>query len=118
MCEFGFPFSRERERLKPYLENSRRQSFRLRSGHKCAHLYTESAEYQYLKKLDAVKSWFRGSVEQILSAYGREHNIQKEDLFLGKSIKLEVIMKMLTLDCSYQLVAGSRLWPARESCTP
>lgn len=62
---------------------SRRQSFRLRSGHKCAHLYTESAVYQYLKKLDAVKAWFRGNVEQVLNIYGPEHNIQKEDLFLG-----------------------------------
>ena len=80
------------------ISHSRRQSFRLRSGHKCAHLYTESAEYQYLKKLDAVKAWFRGSVEQILSVYGREHNIQKEDLFLGKSVNMEVLIQMLTFD--------------------
>lgn len=71
---------------------SRRQTFRLRRGHKCAHVYTESAEYQYLKKLDTVKAWFRGNLEQILNVYGREHNIQKEDLFLSKSFVLKVII--------------------------
>ncbi len=62
----------------------RRQSFRLRAGHKCAILYTESAEYHYVKKLDAAKAWFRGNIDQILSVYGREHNVQKEEVFLGK----------------------------------
>jgi viroplasmin and RNaseH domain-containing protein len=52
-------------------------------------VYTESAEYQYLKKLDGAKAWFRGNVEQIMNVYGREHNIQKEDLFLGEWTNLE-----------------------------
>ncbi|KAF8154194.1 hypothetical protein B0H34DRAFT_80502 [Crassisporium funariophilum] len=61
---------------------SRRQSFVLRAGHKCAHMYTESAEYQYIKVLKAPKAWFQANVELILHIYGRDHNIHKEDLFL------------------------------------
>ncbi|KDR78325.1 hypothetical protein GALMADRAFT_245445 [Galerina marginata CBS 339.88] len=69
-------------RTRGDLPITRRHSFRLHAGHKCAHLYTESAEYHYLKKLDAPKSWFQANVDVILKHYGREHNIQKEDLLL------------------------------------
>ncbi|PPQ65454.1 hypothetical protein CVT24_010785 [Panaeolus cyanescens] len=63
----------------------RRQSFRLRSGHKSAFMYTESADYQYLKKLDAPRAWLQANVDTILSLYGREHSLQKEDIFLAIS---------------------------------
>jgi hypothetical protein len=65
---------------------SRRQSFRLRAGHKAAHLYSESVEYQYIKKLEAPKAWFKANVDSILNFYGQQHNIQKEDLFLVISL--------------------------------
>ena len=84
------PLLREFRLLNSYRRSTsnwfprRRQSFRLRTGHKHAVLYTESAEYHYLKKLDAAKAWFRGNIDQVLSIYGREHNVQKEDVFLGK----------------------------------
>ena len=65
-------------------EFSRRESFSLRAGHKCAHMYTESAEYQYMKMLTTPKAWFQANVDATLQIYGRDHNIQKEDLLLGK----------------------------------
>ena len=63
---------------------SRRESFLLRAGHKCAHMYTESAEYQYMKMLTTPKAWFKANIDATLQIYGRDHNIQKEDLLLGK----------------------------------
>ncbi|KAF8968828.1 hypothetical protein BDZ97DRAFT_1654578 [Flammula alnicola] len=65
---------------------ARRHSFRLRAGHKCAHIYTELAEYHYMKKLDAPKAWFQANADFILNFYGQGHNIQKEDLFLVISL--------------------------------
>ena len=62
---------------------SRRHSFRLRAGHKAAHLYSESTEYHYMKKLEAPKAWFKANADSILKIYGQQHGIQKEDLFLG-----------------------------------
>jgi len=70
--------------LRPHIVSySRRHSFRLRSGHKCAYIYAESAEFHYLKNGDAPKIWFRSHIDQILDTYSRPHNIQKEDVFLG-----------------------------------
>ncbi|KIM41815.1 hypothetical protein M413DRAFT_138529 [Hebeloma cylindrosporum] len=65
---------------------SRRHSFRLRAGHKAAHLYSESAEYHYMKKLEAPKAWFKANADSILNFYGQQHGIQKEDLFLVISL--------------------------------
>ena len=48
-------------------------------------MYTESAEYQYMKMLTTPKAWFQANVDATLQIYGREHNIQKEDLLLGKA---------------------------------
>ncbi|KAF9481618.1 hypothetical protein BDN70DRAFT_876101 [Pholiota conissans] len=73
-----------RSRSEPPI--ARRQTFRLRAGHKCAHLYTESAEYHYVKRLDAPKAWFHENADRILGVYGKEHGIQKEDLFLVISL--------------------------------
>ncbi|KAF8900160.1 hypothetical protein CPB84DRAFT_1847410 [Gymnopilus junonius] len=65
---------------------SRRHSFILDAVHSSAHLYAESLEYHYLKKLDASKSWFQDNVDSVLQLYGKEHNIQKEDLHLVISL--------------------------------
>ncbi|CAA7262077.1 unnamed protein product [Cyclocybe aegerita] len=71
---------------KPEGLPTRRQSFRLRSGQKSAHIYTETPEYLYMKKLDAPKAWFKAHCETILNVYGKEHNIQREDIFLVISL--------------------------------
>lgn len=47
-------------------------------------MYTESAEYQYMKMLTTPKAWFKANVDAILQIYGCHHNIQKEDVLLGK----------------------------------
>ncbi|KAF5329648.1 hypothetical protein D9619_008927 [Psilocybe cf. subviscida] len=65
---------------------SRRKSFRLRAGHRCAHLYAESTEYHYMKNVDAARAWFKANVGMILHAYGQAHNIRREDLFLVISL--------------------------------
>ncbi|PPQ82740.1 hypothetical protein CVT25_009294 [Psilocybe cyanescens] len=64
----------------------RHHSFRLRAGHKSAHIYTESAEYHYMKKLEAPRAWFRANADLISSFYGKAHSIQKEDLLLVISL--------------------------------
>ena len=66
---------------------SRRYSSPLRTGHKTAHLFTETTLYQYVADpdLSAPRHWFQANVEQILEIYGTEHAIQKEDLMLGES---------------------------------
>ena len=70
--------------LNFYFTFRRRESFSLRAGHKCAHMYTESAEYQYMKMLTTPKAWFKANIDATLQIYGRDHNIQKEDLLLGR----------------------------------
>jgi hypothetical protein len=62
---------------------SRRYSFPLRSGHKTAHLCTETTVYSYIENLEAPKKWFRANVDTIMHLYGETHRMQKEDLFLG-----------------------------------
>ena len=47
-------------------------------------MYTESAEYQYMKMLTTPKAWFKANIDATLKIYGRDHNIQKEDLLLGR----------------------------------
>lgn len=47
-------------------------------------MYTETTEYQYIKKLKAPKAWFKANAGAILNIYGAEHNIQKEELFLSE----------------------------------
>ncbi|KAK7677870.1 hypothetical protein QCA50_019182 [Cerrena zonata] len=61
---------------------SRRYSSPLRTGHKAAHLFTESALYRYIEDLATPKAWFKANIDHILDLYGAEHNIQKEDLYL------------------------------------
>ena len=54
-------------------------------------MYTESAEYQYMKMLTTPKAWFKANIDATLKIYGRDHNIQKEDLLLGKRYDMPVI---------------------------
>ncbi|TCD62466.1 hypothetical protein EIP91_006836 [Steccherinum ochraceum] len=61
---------------------SRRYSSPLRTGHKTAHLFTESTVYRYVEDLTTPKTWFKANVDHILALYGKEHAIQKEDLYL------------------------------------
>lgn len=62
---------------------SRTQSFQLRAGHKVAYLYAETTMYRYLENLDVPKKWFQANIDHIMKLYGREHQLTKEDLFLG-----------------------------------
>jgi abelson tyrosine-protein kinase 1 len=60
-----------------------RYSFPLRAGHKHAYLCTENTSYRYMVDTDAAKAWFKSNVEKIMLLYGKEHTIQREDVFLG-----------------------------------
>lgn len=62
---------------------SRRYSAPLRLGHKTAHLFTESTAYRYIETLGTPKAWFKANVDTILGRYGVEHQITREDLYLG-----------------------------------
>ncbi|CAL1697553.1 unnamed protein product [Somion occarium] len=61
---------------------SRRYSSPIRTGHKAAHLFTESTVYRYIEDLGTPKAWFKANVDHILELYGAGHGIQKEDLYL------------------------------------
>ena len=63
----------------------KRYSFPLRAGHKHAYLCTENTTYRYMVDMDAAKAWFIANVEKVVRLYGIEHNIQREDVFLGKT---------------------------------
>ena len=65
---------------------TRRVSFPIRAGQKGAFLYTEITQYQYINDngLTAPRTWFQENIDQILDVYGKEHHIQKEDVYLGK----------------------------------
>ena len=65
---------------------SRRVSFPIRAGHKSSFLYVEQTAYRYIADLTAPKRWFEANIDRILSLYGKEHRLQKEDVFLGKCV--------------------------------
>jgi hypothetical protein len=72
-----------------YSENGpRRYSYPLKAGHKVAYLCTETTDHEYMDSLIAPKKWFRTHVDLIMQTYGVQHNIKKEDLFLGVSYYL------------------------------
>ncbi|KAJ3474751.1 hypothetical protein NLI96_g12275 [Meripilus lineatus] len=60
----------------------RRHSTQLRSGHKTAHLVTESTVYEYIEDLAVPKAWFKANIDLILELYGKSHELQKEDVLL------------------------------------
>jgi abelson tyrosine-protein kinase 1 len=47
-------------------------------------LCTETTDYRYLEKVDAPKKWFKTHIDFIMQTYGGQHQLQKEDLFLGQ----------------------------------
>jgi abelson tyrosine-protein kinase 1 len=49
---------------------------------------TETTNYEYMTSLDVPKKWFAASIDAILRAYGDEHRLQKEDVFLGAALRL------------------------------
>jgi len=61
----------------------RRYTFPLKAGHKVAYMVAEIAEYRYMESREAPKKWFQLHVDTVMQAYGRQHQIQKEDVFLG-----------------------------------
>ncbi|THH30137.1 hypothetical protein EUX98_g4033 [Antrodiella citrinella] len=61
---------------------SRRYSSPLRNGHKTAHLFTESTVYRYVENLSTPKMWFMANIDHIMALYGKDHSIQREDLYL------------------------------------
>ncbi|KAH8112737.1 hypothetical protein DFH11DRAFT_1606815 [Phellopilus nigrolimitatus] len=61
---------------------SRRVSFPIRARHKSAYLYVETMMYRYVDDLYTPKKWFEANIERILTLYGKEHRLQKEDVYL------------------------------------
>lgn len=49
-------------------------------------MYTEITQYRYINDdgLTAPRMWFQENIDQILDVYGKEHHIQKEDIYLGE----------------------------------
>ena len=72
---------------------------------------TETTEYQYLEQLNVLKKWFQLNVDSVMNIYGRQHHIQKKDLFLGMYLPL---LYLLCLDgvyfhCSHQDTPHAKL---------
>ncbi|KAF8997473.1 hypothetical protein BDQ17DRAFT_1329317 [Cyathus striatus] len=47
-----------------------------------AYMCTEGMEHQYIEKLDPLRRWFKVHINIILSIYGAEHSLQREDVLL------------------------------------
>lgn len=84
-------------------------------------MYTESAEYQYMKMLTTPKAWFKANIDATLQVYGRDHNIQKEDLLLGRlymsiigSVLCFIFFKIIPSDWC---IASPKLCSIREPQT-
>ena len=82
---------------------SRRYSFPLKAGHRAAFLCAEATEYRYMiseegEQLDAPKRWFKANVDAIMKIFGAQHQIQREELFLGRwYIDVAVILEFWTI---------------------
>ena len=74
---------------------SRRYTYPLKAGRGIAVMCAETTEYQYLEQLNAPKKWFQSNVDSVMDIYGKQHHIQKEDLFLGAYLPL---LRLLCLD--------------------
>ncbi|KAF8997477.1 hypothetical protein BDQ17DRAFT_1428993 [Cyathus striatus] len=57
-------------------------SFSLPVGNRVAYMCTEGTEHQYIEKLDPPRRRFKVRVDTILSLYGAEHSLQREDVLL------------------------------------
>ena len=71
---------------------SRRYTYPLQAGHGIAVMCTETTKYRYLEQLEAPKKWFQSNVNSVISNYGMQHNIQKEDLFLGVYLPISIVL--------------------------
>ena len=71
---------------------SRRVSFPIRANHKSSFLYVEQTTYKYVEELEAPKKWFEANIQTILTIYGKEHRLQKEDVYLSKCFVLSVCL--------------------------
>ncbi|KAI0092226.1 hypothetical protein BDY19DRAFT_587910 [Irpex rosettiformis] len=60
----------------------RRYSTPLRNGHKAAHLFTESTMFHFIDDLSPAKRWFEANIDEIVTVYGPDHPIQREDVLL------------------------------------
>jgi hypothetical protein len=69
---------------------SRRYSFPVHAGKRSAFLCTGDWRYRYIddQRLESPKEWFRSNIKSILKIYGKEHCLQKEDVYLGKCVAI------------------------------
>lgn len=70
----------------------------LKTGHKAAFLCAETPEYRYMisddgGKLDVPKQWFKVNVDTIMKIYGAQHQIQREELFLGRWPRYQLVIE-------------------------
>ena len=59
----------------------------MRKGTPSAHLFAESAIYQFITDPDltAPREWLKANVANVVSVYGEEHGLGKEDIVLGEA---------------------------------
>lgn len=74
--------------------------------------------YEYVESLDTPKKWFKANAEAILQAYGTQHRIQREDLFLGESIVPPLKFDATNLRGSHRQARHSGLCTLRQSQPP
>ena len=92
---------------------SRTYTYPLKAGHRIAVMCAETTEYQYLEQLDAPKKWFQSNVDSVLNIYGMQHQIQKEDLFLGAYLHLLLCLNGVNFRCSRRSTPRAKLRPVR-----
>ena len=47
-------------------------------------MYTETTVYSYVDSVATPNAWFQANIDTILSIYGEDHRLQKEDVLLGE----------------------------------
>lgn len=73
------------------------------AGGRMAYLYAEKTSYHYLKGSPIFKEWLKSHWEAILTTYGDEHHLQKEDLVFSTLCQLNgirvLIFMCLVIEC-------------------
>ncbi|OSD02529.1 hypothetical protein PYCCODRAFT_1444958 [Trametes coccinea BRFM310] len=93
----------------------RSRSFPLRAGHKAAHLITSSTSYDFFENLDTPKKWLKGNAANIVTMYGDQHRISREQLSLvigtlsAENYALFVSQEHRTGKVQFNLTAASQL---------
>jgi len=72
-----------------------------------AYLCAETTDYRWLKSVDPPKKWFKAHIDTILSVYGKQHQVHKEDIFLGA-----LHFCSFASPCSLEIVVGALQTPA------